>query len=245
MQAIIPSQSPMVLAVSLRVLPPRRRIIHHFKSCKSFPATDTNGAILRLRPRRRPACLSVVSDSVRRHHGRCAFRRDLQQLRHATCGRFLRRRSVLRYRHRLLRRAYQHRRFAHRYDRQRPAHYHYPTRWRNCRCWRYDLLHRRGLRHSCTLLSVVRNSCGTKFRHRYPRRHLRHLQRSRYIYGHHERSRLLLRHRHQRYGQATSQLAPLAVGNGILLQITGQPVTQYVDVGASATYQVTAVSSLR
>jgi Bacterial lectin len=46
------------------------------------------------------------------------------------------------------------------------------------------------------------------------------------------------------YGQATSQLAPLAVGNGILLQITGQPATQYVDVGASATYQVTAVSSL-
>lgn len=46
------------------------------------------------------------------------------------------------------------------------------------------------------------------------------------------------------YGQATSQPAPLAVGNGILLQITGQPVTQYVDVGASATYQVTAVSSL-
>ena len=46
------------------------------------------------------------------------------------------------------------------------------------------------------------------------------------------------------YGQATSQLAPLAVGNGILLQITGQPATQYVDVGAPATYQVTAVSSL-
>jgi len=46
------------------------------------------------------------------------------------------------------------------------------------------------------------------------------------------------------YGQATSQPAPLAVGTGILLQITGQPVTQYVDVGASATYQVTAVSSL-
>jgi Immunoglobulin domain len=46
------------------------------------------------------------------------------------------------------------------------------------------------------------------------------------------------------YGQATSQPAPLAVGNGILLQITGQPVTQYVDVGASATYQVTATSSL-
>ncbi|MGB9434154.1 MAG: immunoglobulin domain-containing protein [Candidatus Acidiferrum sp.] len=46
------------------------------------------------------------------------------------------------------------------------------------------------------------------------------------------------------YGQATSQPATLAVGNGILLQITGQPVTQYVDVGASATYQVTATSSL-
>ena len=46
------------------------------------------------------------------------------------------------------------------------------------------------------------------------------------------------------YGQATSQLAPLAVGNGILLQITGQPSTQYVDIGAPATYQVTAVSSL-
>jgi hypothetical protein len=46
------------------------------------------------------------------------------------------------------------------------------------------------------------------------------------------------------YGHAVSQRAPLAVGNGILLQITGQPVTQYVDVGASATYQVTAVSTL-
>jgi hypothetical protein len=46
------------------------------------------------------------------------------------------------------------------------------------------------------------------------------------------------------YGQAVSQRATLAVGNGILLQITGQPVTQYVDVGASATYQVTAVSNL-
>jgi hypothetical protein len=45
-------------------------------------------------------------------------------------------------------------------------------------------------------------------------------------------------------GQAVSEPAPLAVGNGILLQITGQPVTQYVDVGSSATYQVTAVSSL-
>jgi len=46
------------------------------------------------------------------------------------------------------------------------------------------------------------------------------------------------------YGQAISQHATLAVGNGILLQITGQPVTQYVNVGDSATYQVTAVSSL-
>jgi Immunoglobulin I-set domain len=46
------------------------------------------------------------------------------------------------------------------------------------------------------------------------------------------------------YGQAVSQPATLAVGNGILLQITGQPVTQYVDVGAPATYQVTAVSNL-
>ncbi len=46
------------------------------------------------------------------------------------------------------------------------------------------------------------------------------------------------------YGQAVSEAAPLAVGNGILLQITGQPVTQYVEVGSPATYQVTAVSSL-
>jgi hypothetical protein len=46
------------------------------------------------------------------------------------------------------------------------------------------------------------------------------------------------------YGQAISEKATLAVGNGILLQITRQPVTQYVDVGAPATYQVTAVSSL-
>lgn len=44
------------------------------------------------------------------------------------------------------------------------------------------------------------------------------------------------------YGQATSQPASLAIGNGI--QITQQPVTQYVDVGASATYQVTATSAL-
>jgi hypothetical protein len=44
------------------------------------------------------------------------------------------------------------------------------------------------------------------------------------------------------YGQAISEHAKLAVGSGIL--ITSQPVTQYVDVGASATFQVTAVSNL-
>ena len=44
------------------------------------------------------------------------------------------------------------------------------------------------------------------------------------------------------YGQAVSQPASLAVGNGI--QITQQPVTQYVDAGASATYQVVATSAL-
>jgi hypothetical protein len=44
------------------------------------------------------------------------------------------------------------------------------------------------------------------------------------------------------YGQALSQPAVLAVGNGIL--ITQQPVTQYVNVGASATYSVTATSAL-
>jgi hypothetical protein len=44
------------------------------------------------------------------------------------------------------------------------------------------------------------------------------------------------------YGQAMSQPATLAVGSGIL--ITQQPVTQYVDVGATATYQVTATSAL-
>ena len=46
------------------------------------------------------------------------------------------------------------------------------------------------------------------------------------------------------YGQAVSQPATLAVGNGILLQITGQPTTAYVDVGSPATFQVTATSSL-
>jgi hypothetical protein len=44
------------------------------------------------------------------------------------------------------------------------------------------------------------------------------------------------------YGQVLSQHATLAVGNGIL--ITGQPVTQYVNVGDPATYQVTATSAL-
>src|SRR5271155_23692 len=44
------------------------------------------------------------------------------------------------------------------------------------------------------------------------------------------------------YGHAVSQPATLAVGSGIL--ITQQPVTQYVDVGSPATFQVTAVSNL-
>jgi len=46
------------------------------------------------------------------------------------------------------------------------------------------------------------------------------------------------------FGQAITEHATLAVGSGVLLQITGQPVNQYVDVGAPATFQVTAVSSL-
>jgi hypothetical protein len=44
------------------------------------------------------------------------------------------------------------------------------------------------------------------------------------------------------YGQAASEPAQLVVGNGI--QITQQPVTQYVASGASATYQVAASSAL-
>jgi hypothetical protein len=44
------------------------------------------------------------------------------------------------------------------------------------------------------------------------------------------------------YGQAVSQPATLAVGSGIL--ITQQPVTQYVDVGSSATFTVAATSNL-
>jgi hypothetical protein len=46
------------------------------------------------------------------------------------------------------------------------------------------------------------------------------------------------------YGQAVSQKAPLAVGNGILLQITGQPADQFVNVGDPATFRVTATSNL-
>ncbi len=45
------------------------------------------------------------------------------------------------------------------------------------------------------------------------------------------------------YGQAVSQDATLAVGNGILIQITNQPVTQYVNQGDSATFQITATSA--
>lgn len=44
------------------------------------------------------------------------------------------------------------------------------------------------------------------------------------------------------YGQATSQTAILAVGTGI--QITKQPVTVYASAGGSATFSVTATSSL-
>jgi hypothetical protein len=46
------------------------------------------------------------------------------------------------------------------------------------------------------------------------------------------------------YGQAVSQPAPLAVGNGILLQITGQPTNQFVNVGDPASFTVTATSNL-
>jgi len=45
-------------------------------------------------------------------------------------------------------------------------------------------------------------------------------------------------------GKAVSQDATLAVGNGVLLQITGQPTTVYVNAGASATFSVTATSAL-
>jgi hypothetical protein len=46
------------------------------------------------------------------------------------------------------------------------------------------------------------------------------------------------------YGEAVSRPAPLAVGNGVLLQITGQPTNQFVNVGDSATFTVTATSNL-
>ncbi len=46
------------------------------------------------------------------------------------------------------------------------------------------------------------------------------------------------------YGQAVSADATLAVGNGILVQITGQPQTVYVNDGAPASFTVTANSSL-
>lgn len=46
------------------------------------------------------------------------------------------------------------------------------------------------------------------------------------------------------YGLAVSQSATLAVGNGVQLQITGQPTTVYVNPGAPATFSVTATSNL-
>jgi hypothetical protein len=45
-------------------------------------------------------------------------------------------------------------------------------------------------------------------------------------------------------GQAVSQHATLAVGNGVLLQITGQPTTVFVNAGAPASFSVTATSAL-
>ena len=46
------------------------------------------------------------------------------------------------------------------------------------------------------------------------------------------------------YGLAVSQSATLAVGNGVQLQITGQPTSVYVNPGAPATFSVTATSNL-
>jgi hypothetical protein len=45
-------------------------------------------------------------------------------------------------------------------------------------------------------------------------------------------------------GQAASQHATLAVGNGVLLQITDQPTSVFVNAGAPATFSVTATSAL-
>jgi hypothetical protein len=46
------------------------------------------------------------------------------------------------------------------------------------------------------------------------------------------------------YGLAVSQSATLAVGNGVQLQITGQPTTVYVNPGAPASFSMTATSNL-
>jgi hypothetical protein len=46
------------------------------------------------------------------------------------------------------------------------------------------------------------------------------------------------------YGQAVSQNAPLVVGNGVMIQITDQPGTVYVNAGAPSTFSVTATSTL-
>ncbi len=67
----------------------RRGIIDHHKSCQCFSSPDTNGSILSLWPRHRPAFLSVVSNPVWWHHRRSAVRCDLERLRHATSGHFL------------------------------------------------------------------------------------------------------------------------------------------------------------
>ncbi len=46
------------------------------------------------------------------------------------------------------------------------------------------------------------------------------------------------------YGQAASQNASIVVGNGVLLQITDQPVNAYVGTGNSATFSVAVTSAL-
>ncbi len=45
-------------------------------------------------------------------------------------------------------------------------------------------------------------------------------------------------------GQAVSQKATLVVGSGILIQVSNQPTDVYVNEGASATFSITATSSL-